>query len=346
MQATLPWSIITSGISKEDAATLLDTFKSFKIAKSDLAPCNICASPTPHNMRRRVLICKSMACAEATPYARCSRRGRTLSCLLLNLVSISETARFRNAFLNRFELNEQNMSPLAAIQRFTQHVARTQLGGSDDYEEIRAQVIEMAYSLSQPEGDPFTFTWDTDTDGAPQVGSGSDADPFIVGVTPKRLLQRANRDPGSFILHADAIFKLNQVRYPVFVVGISGLARSFHLVALFVTSQRRQPDYINMLSALRKVFNRVTGNHMVIRHAMAGADDAQWSAAQAVFGVSVLNYEFKGLTCFYHVMAKVYEKTLSLRPPLATLVLSGVNDMHFSFNEAEFVKTKTRILAV
>jgi len=56
-------------------------------------------------------------------------------------------------------------------------------------------------------------------------------------------LRNADRDPGSFILHIDATYKLSQVRYPVVVGGRSDRsdrARQFHLVAVFVVSQEYQ----------------------------------------------------------------------------------------------------------
>lgn len=45
------------------------------------------------------------------------------------------------------------------------------------------------------------------------TGNGSDANNFVVGISSKKLLRRADRDPTSFIFHLDATYKLTQVGY-------------------------------------------------------------------------------------------------------------------------------------
>ncbi|EGZ16162.1 hypothetical protein PHYSODRAFT_409628, partial [Phytophthora sojae] len=70
---------------------------------------------------------------------------------------------------------------------------------------------------------------------------------------------------------------------------------------------------------------------------MGDADDAQFNGVERVFGESA---EVKYLMCFYHVVAKVFEKTRALQPSHAKLVMTGVYDMHFSLSEAEFLTTK------
>lgn len=57
--------------------------------------------------------------------------------------------------------------------------------------------------------------------GLPAVGIGSDTKPSIVGVTSRRFLMQANREPSSLLLHVDVTFKLIKVGYPVIVVGVS-----------------------------------------------------------------------------------------------------------------------------
>ncbi|KAG2789928.1 hypothetical protein Pcac1_g1510 [Phytophthora cactorum] len=103
----------------------------------------------------------------------------------------------------------------------------------------------------------------------------------------------------------DTTFKLNQVVYPVSVCGVSDRCRSFHLVALFITSQRLKGLYVKALSSLRKVFTAVTGQQLLVKYVMADAEAAQQNAVSQGFGVDS-GYAY--LMCFYHVMAKVHEK--------------------------------------
>jgi hypothetical protein len=88
-------------------------------------------------------------------------------------------------------------------------------------------------------------------------------------------LRNADRDPGSFILHIDATYKLSQVGYLVVVVGVSDRSRQFHLVAVFVVSQETQEQYTELLSSLRRVYELVTGKELCVQFAMGDADLAQ-----------------------------------------------------------------------
>jgi hypothetical protein len=97
-------------------------------------------------------------------------------------------------------------------------------------------------------------------------------------------LRNADRDPGSFILHIDATYKLSQVGYLVVVVGVSDRSRQFHLVAVFVVSQETQEQYTELLSSLRRVYELVTGKELCVQFAMGDADLAQWAALQNAFG--------------------------------------------------------------
>ncbi|KAG3223762.1 hypothetical protein PC129_g5541, partial [Phytophthora cactorum] len=98
-------------------------------------------------------------------------------------------------------------------------------------------VQEAAFTGYEEETQPFMFGWDLDQNGNPVVDNGSDEKPVLVGVSSRALLQRLDREPRSFILRVDATFKLNQVSYPVLVIGMSDRERRFHLLAVVVLSQ-------------------------------------------------------------------------------------------------------------
>eukprot|EP00644_Phytophthora_capsici_P006098 jgi/Phyca11/129929/e_gw1.89.121.1 len=129
-------------------------------------------------------------------------------------------SRIRNGMLGRFALDKETLPSLQVVQRF--------------------DIWEAGFTGEENDESPFTFSWRLTPDGKPWVGRGTDKDPFLVGISTKNLLRKANRDPDSFILHMDATFKLSQAWYPVFVVGISDSNRSFHLLAIFISSQRKE----------------------------------------------------------------------------------------------------------
>ncbi|KAG6616967.1 uncharacterized protein IUM83_04581 [Phytophthora cinnamomi] len=281
MPLALLWTELAVGLSKDEADLLLESFKAFKITKSSKVQCNVCTEAGHHNMRMRELRCACRQCKAAEPYARCLWRGKMLKCERHDLVHLFKVgshvtarhtppparltramkefahqmadqglkpARIRTGLMRKFELRTEVLPPLKTVQRLHQ------------------------------ECDAFTFTWRTDMEGIPYVGNGADSNPFLVGVTSKALIRQADRDSASFVLHIDATFKLNQVDYPVFVVGISDRRRAFHLLAIFVSSQRQEMHFAEALMDLWRIYTQVTGKQLAVRYAMGDADDAQHNA--------------------------------------------------------------------
>ncbi|OWZ21576.1 hypothetical protein PHMEG_0003840 [Phytophthora megakarya] len=106
---------------------------------------------------------------------------------------------------------------------------------------------------------PFTFGWDLDATGKPEIGNGSDSRPFSVGLTSKDLLMRMMRSSSSCILHVDATYKMNYREYPVLSV--------------------LQPA----LMSLHRVFTWVTGNFLQIQFSMSATDKTQQNALNVFF---------------------------------------------------------------
>jgi hypothetical protein len=142
--------------------------------------------------------------------------------------------------MTRFALNQESLPPLQAIQRFVNYFSRSRLRNNDFIDEAQSEIWEAGFSGQEADDAPFTFSWRLTPDGKPWVGKGTDANPLLVGITTKNLLRNAARDPASFVMHMDATFKLSQAWYPGFVVGISDSNRSFHLMAIFISSQRKE----------------------------------------------------------------------------------------------------------
>ncbi|KAG3219729.1 hypothetical protein PC129_g9487 [Phytophthora cactorum] len=89
-------------------------------------------------------------------------------------------------------------------------------------------------------------------------------------------------------------------------------ARAFHLLALFLPSQRKEEHYTEMFAALNRIYRQVIGKPLVVEKVMGDADAAQLNGVTQGFGGSA---QLKYLMCFYHVVAKVVERTRVLQPP-------------------------------
>ncbi|KUF82249.1 hypothetical protein AM588_10000354 [Phytophthora nicotianae] len=354
-------------MAREDSQLLMEDMKVFIVVKSQLVPCVVCALTKPHKMRYQLLMCSSEICKEAVPYDECLWKGKVLTFQSLSRVTIMETgahetlvrepqktkmiprlkdygrematqglkpARIRNGVARRFGLTEKEMPTLCQVQWFVSSYSKKNLHRNDDYDEILSQIEQLAYGPTVSDTKPFSCGWKRDAHGRPDVGNSSDEKPFLVGLTTKRLLLNAARDPDSFVFHMDATFKLNQVGYPAIVCGISDKCRSFHLVALFITSQHLEDIYVTVLTELRRIFASVSGGrHLVVKFVMADAEAAQQNAVVRVFGSDC---EFVYLMCFYHVMAKVHERLKSVPDRLSEQVMADIYDLHFATTSAVF----------
>ncbi|KAG3012454.1 hypothetical protein PC120_g13871 [Phytophthora cactorum] len=354
------WKTVCSDMAREDSQLLMEDMKVFIIVKSHLVPCSVCDLTRPHKMRYQLLRCSSETCKAATPYDACQWLGNKLACQELNRVTIAESgihktlvreprqsqltprlkdygrematqglkpARIRVGMARRFGLSEAEMPTLCQVQWFISHYSKKTLHRNDDHDEILVQIDQLAYGPQVSDTSPFSFGWERDVRGKPDVDNGSDENPFLVGLTTKRLLLNAARDSGTFVFHMDATFKLNQVAYPVIVCGVSDRYRLFHLVALFITSQRLNGLYVKALSSLLKVFTAVTGQQLLVKYVMANAEAAQQNAVSQVFGV---DSDYAYLMYFYHVMAKVHEKLKGIPDSLCERVVADIYDLHFA----------------
>ncbi|RLN87387.1 hypothetical protein BBJ28_00021345 [Nothophytophthora sp. Chile5] len=228
-------------------------------------------------MRYQFLACASKLCERVTPGLKCSWRGQVVECSKTDETTVLEClshasrypdpkrdrlttaqkvyiqemtalrvkpSRIRNAMVQKLGIDPDDLPPLKKVQSYANYYRKTKLLNHDWYDEIVDYINAQAFSGGENDTKPFTFTVDQDSRGLPVVGIGSDADPFVVGITTKRLLSRLARPPESFVFHLDATYKLNQVGYPVLVCGISDRCRTFHLVALFVMSQQQEANTV------------------------------------------------------------------------------------------------------
>ncbi|ETI41456.1 hypothetical protein F443_13311, partial [Phytophthora nicotianae P1569] len=331
MPTTTKWTTVYSDMAREDSQLLMEDMKVFIIVKSQLVPCVVCALTKPHKMRYQLLRYSSETCKAAAPYDACPWKGKVLTCQGLNRTLVKEPqkvkltprlkdygremvtqglkpSRIRNGMARRFGLTESELPTLRQVQWFVSSYSKKNLHRNDDYDQILSQIDQLAY----------------------------------VGLTTKRLLLNAARDPETFVFHMDATFKLNQVGYPVIVCGISDKCRSFNLMTLFITSQRLEDIYVTVLTELRRIFASVSGGRqLVVKFVMADAEAAQQNAVVRVFGADC---EFVYWMCFYHVMAKIHEKLKSVPDRLPGDGGRLLYDLHFAASQDVYDEQVNTIL--
>ncbi|RLN48538.1 hypothetical protein BBJ28_00023649 [Nothophytophthora sp. Chile5] len=227
-RSSFPWQLIASAMAQQDAENLKAEFKKYRIAKSDLVPCYVCMTPAPPLIRVQQLRCICKACAVVSIGVKCPWRARVLTCQHVALVTMEvaydhltparatcrpvltpamkeairdwagqglKPKRMWMALLQRFNLVEATAPHLSSVQRFAHHYVTGKLGGSDIIDAVQRKIRESAFTGEEEEASAFTFTSRTDDEGNAVTGNGSDRNPFIVGVSSKKQLRRADRDP-------------------------------------------------------------------------------------------------------------------------------------------------------
>jgi hypothetical protein len=267
----LSWRPVVTLADHADAVKILENMKTMINYKSQLQVCQLCGfSATSHQMRYQLFNCGSAMCAEKFPNAPCTWRAKMETCQLTNKSSIEELnlhhtiahspkirpfthelklfaqsmarndmrpAVIRNAMAVHFSLDA---SQLPMLEQVRQHVAafrRNHLENHDALDGIIDQVGAIGFTGCESESQVFSFGYELDMVGRPQLGRGTYQHPFFVGYTTRRLMLHLDRGSTEYIFHVDATFKLAHVDFPTIVCGISGRSREFHLVAIFQTSQ-------------------------------------------------------------------------------------------------------------
>ncbi|ETO64168.1 hypothetical protein F444_18262 [Phytophthora nicotianae P1976] len=81
----------------------------------------------------------------------------------------------------RFELTETEMPTLRQVQWSVSSYSKKHLHHNDDYDEILGQIDQLAYGPTVSDTTPFSFGWEGDARGKPDVGNGSDEKPIFGG---------------------------------------------------------------------------------------------------------------------------------------------------------------------
>ncbi|ETL44327.1 hypothetical protein L916_05365 [Phytophthora nicotianae] len=261
MPNAIAWRTVCTELKENDILIIIECLKAFKIGKSQAIFCTLCALPTPHLMCYKILNCR---CTLAIP-----PHSHNLTPAQKDFAKQigMEAARIHTAMLLHFGLRPSQLPALQKVQNVVCYY-RTKLGGNDTTAAIVEAVQRLAFNGGEEEHDPFTFGWDVDREGKLVVGNGSDEKSFLVGFSTKALLHQASRDPSTFIFHVDATYKTNQVSYPVFVVGITDIARKFPLLALLVTSQQQECHYAKAFAAIRWIYSKVLGEQFRVAYVM------------------------------------------------------------------------------
>ncbi|ETK80345.1 hypothetical protein L915_13960, partial [Phytophthora nicotianae] len=192
MPTTTKRTTVCSDMAREDSQLLMEDMRVFIIVKSQLVPC-VGKAITYQGLNRVTImetgahetLVKEPQKVKLTP--RLKDYGREM------VTQGLKPSRIRNGMARRFGFTESGLPTLRQVQWFVSSYSKKNLHRNDDYGEILSQIHQLAYGSTVSDTNPFSF----------------------VGLTTKRLLLNAARDPESFVFHMDTTFKLNQVGYPV-----------------------------------------------------------------------------------------------------------------------------------
>jgi hypothetical protein len=183
--------------------------------------------------------------------------------------------------------------------------------------------------------EPFVIGVDFEG-GEPVIGNGSDMDPFVVGISSVGLLAKMRRfqiTNQSAMFHIDATYKITKESYPLLVLGITDIARKFHLLGLFITSQTTEiivkHCVLSLLKTAQSFFPEM--NDWKPTYTMSDADPALHNALRSCFGNST-----RYLNCYFHVRKNLRDMERSFSGSDYTMIMNDINSLHYSRTEADF----------
>ncbi|OWZ11659.1 LOW QUALITY PROTEIN: hypothetical protein PHMEG_00015289 [Phytophthora megakarya] len=235
-------------------------------------------------------------------------------------------ARIRTGFLRHFNLSKESLPPLSVVQRFVHNYSASHLRNNDILESLKAKIHEVAVNGNEKGSEVFALAWENDMSGRPIVGNGTDHKPFIIDVATKTLPMRTNRDP-VLLFHISTPLT-NCVKWRTCYRGFGQDAefspcRDHHYVAANAVASLEGTDCheITACGSLPPFFQGL----------------AQRS------GRSIWSRLYYSAPHF-HVAKKVYEKSKNLEASLFAKVLHGSHDLHFTVDNQEYERMKSRVL--
>ncbi|KAJ8578762.1 hypothetical protein ON010_g438 [Phytophthora cinnamomi] len=209
--------IYSVALPEADGNAVLDARRSARVTKTDTSACSICSDPTMHTMKYQLLQCKSRACKDASNQPSCGWWGKVLTCSLTRTgdhfskvgsprkagltrrqklfcqeltAQRMKPVRIRNAIRAKFGLPGDKVPGLRTVQNFVNFFSKAQLRCNDELENIQDIVRGTAYNADADDSISISFTYGKTPDDLLVVGDGSDEEPFVVGITTRKLLRR------------------------------------------------------------------------------------------------------------------------------------------------------------
>ncbi|KAE9178269.1 hypothetical protein PF005_g24146 [Phytophthora fragariae] len=178
----------------------------------------------------------------------------------------------------------------------------------------------------------------------PNLGDGSETNPFRAGITSYKLLESyvdVQRNPEqTSMLHIDTTFNMNKQRFPVMVIGISDRSGHFFPVGYFCISYRRACDIVWCLRQLDRVLHETFQERLAPEFVMMDGDKAQFNACQLTLPGSVV------LMCWYHVISNVLMKAKAKGADRTQTeeIFADMYDLHFAPAD-EYETRKAEVIA-
>ncbi|EGZ11995.1 hypothetical protein PHYSODRAFT_380775, partial [Phytophthora sojae] len=177
------------------------------------------------------------------------------------------------------------------------------------------------------------------------LGTGSEADPFRIGLTSLQLMERyivVQNDPDlTTLIHLDCTHGVVKQKYPVFVVGISDCAGGFLPIVYYCASQRRGVDISWCLAFLKRVVFSEIQVRFKPDFVMMDADKAQYNACAAELPETTV------LMCWFHVTQNVhkYADENGLDGVSRPLLFRNLYDLHFAPDEDSYMQKRAFVIA-
>lgn len=205
---------------------------------------------------------------------------------------------FKNLVLDFKELSINELPCLIQIQNYTKYL-RLKNGDVNSLEGLKEHLYgksfeEVNMSLDH---EPFYF--------GIELGDGSDASHFHLGITTKNLLKNIEIC-GMF--HLDCTYKVLKYGFPLIVYGVTDITRKFHPISFMITSHEQENDFTHFWKSMLLVCSQFNVNLKCdMQYICIDASRSMYNSIEKNFP------DTTSIMCWFHIRKNVYLfKTISL----------------------------------
>ena len=219
------------------------------------------------------------------------------------------------------------MPTLKQIQDYINN-RRKKIGDDNNIDQFKEFISSLEY-VDGVTGDDELFTFGT------SFGDGSGDDHFHLGLTSKKMLSRVELK-GMF--HIDATYKIVKYNFPLIVLGVTDINRTFHPICYMFTSHETEDDYDHFFDRLL-IECDCFGFKFEPKYMCSDAAAAIANSVEKFFATERSKY-FSNcilIMCYFHLRMNIKKQKGKKLPVFYyESVMNDIGDLHNTLSQSQY----------